>query len=188
VPLLALTSAKEYYHMSNSPPARHGEAPEPRENTNFVQVERSYLKNGRTLTRKSPLASEILMYLIEHMNKRDNAVVCSYQVLTETTGVSRRSVARAIKVLKDDNWIDAVKIGNATAYAVNARAFWRNARNQKRYAIFSATVIASETEQEDIDKPKPQLRYVPILEDGERHSVDADEELPPPDQRDLDLT
>ena len=95
------------------------------DNYNFVQVSRAYLKEWRALTRKSPIASEILMYLIENMGRTTNAVVCSYTTLMEITGVSRASVARAVKILKEDRWMQAVKIGNATAYCVNAKAFWQ---------------------------------------------------------------
>lgn len=158
------------------------------QNVNFVQVSRTYLKEWRALTRKSPLASEILMYLIEHMGRTTNAVVCSYVTLMEVTGVSRSSVARAIKVLKEDAWIDAVKIGNATAYGINARAFWQASRNQKKYAIFSATVIASASEQEGgvVEQSKP-LRYIPFVDPRTDRILSGGEALPPPDQQDLDL-
>ncbi|MDK8230816.1 plasmid replication initiation protein, partial [Escherichia coli] len=53
------------------------------DNYNFVQVSRAYLKEWRALTRKSPIASEILMYLIENMGRTTNAVVCSYTTLME---------------------------------------------------------------------------------------------------------
>lgn len=159
------------------------------ENYNFVQISRSYLKEWRALTRKNPLATEILMYLIEHMGRTTNAVVCSYRTLEEVTGVSRRTVARAIQTLKKDNWIESVKIGNATAYGVNARAFWQAKRNQKQYAIFQATVIASSSEQESDfhEKIKQPLRQIPFVGKAERVILNSDEQLPPPDQQDLDL-
>lgn len=159
-----------------------------RENFDFVQVSRSYLKDWRQLTKKNPLASEILMYFIEHMAKTTNAVVCSYDTLCDITGVSRRTVARAISVLKADSWIDAVKIGNATAYAINARAFWQTSRNMKKYAIFQATVIAGESEQdkEYLENAKKPIRHIPIIGDIGR-VVHNGEKLPPPDQQDLDL-
>lgn len=159
------------------------------ENYDFVQVSRGYLKQMRELARKSPLAHEILYYLVEHMGRTTNAVVVSYATLCEITGVSRPTVGRAIKLLKDDNWIDAVKIGNATAYCVNARVFWQAARNQKRYAKFQATVIASESEQESSYPKKSQekLTYIPILERNEKHLVNPSEKLDPPDQSDLDF-
>lgn len=157
-------------------------------NYDFVQVSRGYLKQMRSLARKNPLAHEILYYLVEHMGRTTNAVVVSYQTLCEVTGVSRPTVGRAIKVLKEENWIDAVKVGNATAYCVNARAFWQAARNQKKYAIFSATVIASESEQDSSypTKAKEKLTYIPILEREER-AIASNEKLPPPDQQDLEL-
>lgn len=157
-------------------------------NFNFVQVNRTYLKEWRTLTRKSPIASEILMYLVENMGRTTNAVVCSYTTLTEITGVSRASVARAVKILKEDRWIESIKIGNATAYCVNASAFWQAARNQKKYAIFQATVIASSTDQDSdfIEKSKQPLKYIPFVGKSERAIV-GNEELPPPDQQDLYL-
>jgi len=159
-----------------------------KDNYNFVQVNRAYLREWRSLTRKNPLSSEILMYLIENMGKTTNAVVCSYVTLTEVTGVSRSSVARAMKILKDDRWLESIKIGNATAYCVNASAFWQANRHQKKYAIFKATVIASATEQDSDfhDKAKQPLRFIPFVGKDERIVVSG-EELPPPDQKDIEL-
>lgn len=162
----------------------HGET----DNFNFVQLSRGYLQQMRKLARKSPIAHEILYYLVEHMGRTTNAVVCSYTTLCEITGVSRPTVGRAIKLLKEDNWIDTVKIGNSSAYCVNEKVFWQSGRNQRKYAIFSATVIASASEQESdyAEKPKHKLTYIPIIESGEAAIVGSDE-LPPPDQKDLDL-
>lgn len=158
-------------------------------NYNFVQVSRAYLKEWRTLTRKSPIASEILMYLVENMGRTTNAVVCSYTTLMEVTNVSRASVARAVKLLKDDRWVEAVKVGSATAYCVNANAFWQAGRNQKKYAIFQATVIASSSDQDNdfIEKSKQPLRYIPFVGEKTERPIIGNDELPPPDQKDLDL-
>ena len=159
------------------------------ENYNFVQLSRGYLKEMRGLARKSPVAHEILYYLVEHMGRTTNAVVCSRNVLAEVTGCSIATVGRAIRVLKDDNWIDTVKIGNASAYCVNERAFWQAGRNQRQYAVFSATIIAAASEQDSDfrEKAKQKLTYIPIIEDDDRMLVNADESLPPPDQADLEL-
>lgn len=166
-----------------------GEAHQEKDNYNFVQVSRGYLSQMRKLARKNPVAHEILYYLVEHMGRTTNAVVCSYKTLCEVTGVSRPTVGRAIKLLKDDNWIDTVKIGNANAYCVNERVFWQAARNQRQYAVFSATVIASASEQESNyrDKAKQKLTYIPIIEETDI-PITGDEDLPPPDQKDLDLS
>lgn len=158
------------------------------DNFNFVQLSRSYLNQMRKLARKSPVAHEILYYLVEHMGRTTNAVVCSYTTLCEITGVSRPTVGRAIKLLKEDNWIDTVKIGNSSAYCVNERVFWQAGRNQRKYAIFSATVIASASEQDSdyAEKAKQKLTYIPIIEPNDI-AITGNEELPPPDQQDLPL-
>jgi len=159
------------------------------DNYNFVQLSRTYLKEMRELARKNPLAHEILYYLVEHMGRTTNAVVVSYKTLQEVTSTSRSTVGRAIKLLKDDSWVDSVKIGSATAYAVNARVFWQAGRNQKEYAIFSATVVASASEQDSDfrEKANHKLKHVPIIQNNERAQVNTSEILPPPDQSEIDL-
>lgn len=163
-------------------------AHEPEDNYNFVQISRGYLQQMRKLARKSPVAHEILYYLVEHMGRTTNAVVCSRKVLSEITGCSIATVGRAIKTLKDDNWIDTIKIGTANAYCVNERVFWQAKKNQRKYAIFSATVIASASEQDSDynEKAKQKLTYIPIIEPNDI-PITGNEDLPPPDQKDLDL-
>jgi len=170
------------------PPNEPSEAHPSTDNYNFVQVSRSYLREMRGLARKSPVAHEILYYLVEHMGRTTNAVVCSRNVLAEVTGCSIATVGRAIRVLKDDNWIDTVKIGNASAYCVNERAFWQAGRNQRQYAVFSATVIAAASEQDSDfrEKAKQRLTYIPVIEDSDI-AVAGNDPLPPPDQQDLDI-
>lgn len=161
---------------------------EDRDNFNFVQLQKNYMKEWRALVKKNQLAIEIMFYFMEVMGRTTNAVVCSYKTLQEVTGYSRPSVARAIKLLKDERWIDSVRIGSATAYAVNERIAWQAARNQRKYAVFSATVVASETEQEkNYEKvsAKP-LKHIPFVGNDERALV-GNEKNPPPDQDELEL-
>ena len=79
--------------------------------------------------------------------------------------MSRPTVGRAIKLLKDDQWIDTVKIGNANAYCVNERVFWQAGRNQRKYAIFSNSYrICHRSESDFQEKAKQKLTYIPIIE------------------------
>ncbi|HCH5615190.1 replication/maintenance protein RepL [Vibrio parahaemolyticus] len=157
------------------------------DNYNFVQVQKSHMKQWRELIQKQPLSAEIMFYFMEVMGKNTNAVVCSYKTLQEVTGYSRPSVGRAIKTLKDMNWIDSVKVGSATAYAVNERIVWQSGKNQRRYAMFSATVVASESEQEKgFAENNHKIKHIPFIERTERVIVSNDE-LPPPDQQELNL-
>ena len=92
--------------------------------------------------------------------------LCSYTTLCEITGVSRPTVGRAIKLLKDDQWIDTVKIGNANAYCVNERVFWQAGRNQRKYAISLSNSyrICHRSESDFQEKAKQKLTYIPIIE------------------------
>lgn len=161
---------------------------EERKNLNFVQWDRSVMKPHRELIRKSPLAAEILSFLVESMDK-SNAVVCSYKVLQEVTGYKRSSVANAIKVLKDDMWVQAVKIGTANAYVVNSAAFWATSAKGKAYSQFHATVIAAESEQEQTFEQLQSLKLkrVPVWDRKAERPVLGSDELPPPDQKDMEL-
>lgn len=161
---------------------------EDRDNFNFVQLQKNYMKEWRALVKKNQLSVEIMFYFMEVMGRTTNAVVCSYKTLQEVTGYSRPSVARAIKHLKDERWIDSVRVGSATAYAVNEKIAWQAARNQRKYAVFSATVVASESEQDKGYKQisaKP-LKHIPFVGNDERALV-GNEQGTPPDQNELEL-
>lgn len=173
------------------PPAAHGpgENDGADKNYDFVQISKRTMHAWGELCLQKPLAAKILFMLVERMGRSNNAVVCSYATLTEITGKSRTSVANAIKVLKQQNWIATVKVGSATAYCVNEKVAWQASRTQRRYALFSATVIASETEQDKREiESKTKLKSVPFFDkkSGERIMI-GPEKMPPPDQGDLDL-
>lgn len=159
-------------------------ANEPR-NVNFVQWDRRSMAAFRGLTSKNPLAAEMLIWMAEKMG-RDNALVCSYETLMSITGKSRPTVARAIKVLKEDSWVQAVRIGSATAWVINSAVFWTSSAHGKQYSQFHATVIASRDEQDESELAKKDLLRPPMWRSGER-PVPGPQDLPPPDQKDLEL-
>lgn len=157
----------------------------PKENANFVQLKDNSLRAIQGLIQKSPVSAQILFFFIEKMGKLNNSVICSYQTLMEVTGYSRATVSRAIKHLKDHNWIDTVKVGSATAYCVNAQIAWRAANNQRHYAIFSSTVVASSSENSDFESNK-KLRYIPhefglLVEDADIYETYLDDDNDEPD-------
>ena len=98
----------------------------------------------------------------------------------------RESVNRALKYLREHNFIQSVKAGGATVYVVNSKVAGRGNRGE-RYAAFGADVLAIEAEQEQdlIDDPRP-LKSVPKLIEGERLLV-GNEPIDPPDQGELEL-
>lgn len=133
----------------------------PKENSNFVQIKNQYLKDIQNLIADSPVSAQILFFFIEKMGRYNNSVVCSYQTLIEITGYSRATIGRSIKYLKQHKWIDTVKVGSATAYCVNAQVAWRSSNNQRHYAVFSSTVVATSTEQNSDFLTDKKLKHIP---------------------------
>ena len=161
-----------------------------RKNFNFLQIEKSTLRDLRRLTAQSVPAAQVLMLLGEKMNKA-NAVVCSYKVLSEITGYGRTTLHNAIKLLEGERWVQVVKVGSANAYIVNSRVFWQDTGAKKRHASFHATIMATESEQDEgyIENwDGVEMRQFPILnrKDGEQVTVPSSD-LPPPDQKELEL-
>ena len=78
---------------------------------------------------------------------RQNALVCSYETISKITGLGRTTLYKAIKYLKNHNWIEVIKIGTANAYIINSRVFWQS-YGDKRLSVFHATIVASSDEQD----------------------------------------
>jgi len=150
----------------------------------FVQVTRGYLSEMRKLQDKSPMALSVLLFLTERMT-RQNAIVISQPTLAEILKCNPSSIYRAINLLRSENWIQVVKIGQTNGYLVNSRVVWRS-HQDKRYGYFNAEVIASETEQvQTVEELENQhLKHIPNVKVGEM-MVSDNAALPPPDQKDL---
>lgn len=139
-----------------------------KKNLNFVQLYKQHLMDLRRLTSKDSNALTILLIMVEKMNKQ-NALVISQRNLEKITGKSRTTVHRAIKVLREERFIEVIKIGTANAYVVNANVFWQDDHEKKnKFAIFDATVVASLDEQdqeyqENWDGIK--IKSIPVLND-----------------------
>lgn len=114
---------------------------------NFVQVNKDYYKAEDWLMAKSPIAYRIFKFLINGMDDY-NAVICSYKVLQENFGVSQDTVRRAIKLLKEKQYIEVYKSGTSNVYAINKNIVWNSWGTNYDYAKFGANIILSESEQE----------------------------------------
>jgi hypothetical protein len=157
-----------------------------KKNSNFVQIEKRALKELRGLIDRNPTAAKVLTIIAEKMN-RQNALVCSYDTLSKITNLSRATLSRTIKVLKNEHWIQVVKVGTANAYVVNSRVFWQS-YGDKKMTAFNAAIMASSDEQEEPleNWDNVQLKHFPFL-NHEDEAIITNEELPPPDQEEIDF-
>lgn len=134
---------------------------------NWYQVNKEYYKQEDWLMSKSPIAYRIFKFLINNMDGY-NSVICSYKVLQETFLVSQDTVRRAIKILKDKQYIDVYKSGTSNVYCVNKNIVWSSWGSNYKYAKFGANIILSESEQEEQAKIKiksEKIKQVTIKEE-----------------------
>jgi len=118
-------------------------------NHNFVQVYRDQLLQLRKLTHKNKTALSVLLLLVEKMNKQ-NSLIISQNTMIKILGKSRQTISKSINILKNEKFIDIVKVGSANAYIINANVFWQHSQIMKdKTAIFTATVFAVGEEQEE---------------------------------------
>lgn len=151
----------------------------------YYMMSRAAEKNLRSLQKTHPAASLIFSVIREHMQIGTSAVTISNTALAAIVGRSRATVTRAIKHLSDHCYVQIVKTGNVNTYIVNERVAFAGSAGQ-RSAVFSATVVAHECEQEEGWDNVKKLKTVPIIYEEERIIL-GDESLPPPDQHDLNL-
>lgn len=153
----------------------------------YYMMTRSAEKNLRALQKANPAASLVFSIIREHMQIGSNAVTVSNSALCKMIGRSRATVTRAIKHLSEHNYVQIIKTGNVNTYVVNEQIAFSGTVGQRK-AVFSATVIAHESEQEAGFNDVKKLKAVPMIYDElEERVILGTDEVPPPDQQDLDL-
>lgn len=130
----------------------------------WFQVNKDYYKAEDWLMAKSPIAYRIFKFLINNMDGY-NSVVCSYAVLQEYFEVSKPTITRAIKLLKDKKYVEVYKSGTSNVYAINKNIVWNSWGTNYKYAKFGANIILSESEQEQQAEIKTErMKQVTIKE------------------------
>lgn len=137
----------------------------------WVQTERAVHEAWAELCNTKPRAAALLHIMVAHMDSRA-ALVASRETLAELAKVSVATIKRSVADLKAGHWIQVVQVGGkggVNAYAINSRVAWGDERKHLAFAAFTATVLASRSEQEpqDLIEASP-LRRIPTLYRGER--------------------
>ena len=123
------------------------EVHETKNRANFWQFNKddSVQESVAKMIMANKFAVVVFLLLARKMNK-SNAIIMSQETLVNITGKSRSTVSRAISDLKKHKYIDVIKVGTANAYVINSEILW-GGKAQQRHAVFSATVVASLSEQ-----------------------------------------
>ena len=152
----------------------------------WAQINLEASEDLRGLMRRNRWAAELVLALIERMEPGGGGVVvCSRETMRELLGCSMPTVDRALRTIITEGWAQRIKVGGASALAINSRVAWIGPRGDLAQAVFSATVIASRSEQDAIALNPPPLRPIPVMLIGEEALLQGPGQEPP-SQPDLD--
>lgn len=132
-------------------------------NKNFVQLYRDNMKAIRWLSSNNSTALELFLFILEHMD-HTNALGCSYAIFEDALGKSKPTITRAIKVLKDNGFIDVLKMGTSNVYIINHEVAWASWDNKKKYCKFNGNMLISHKENKDYAY-KSNSQKIKILSD-----------------------
>jgi hypothetical protein len=151
----------------------------------YYMMSRTAEKNLRALQKENPTAALVFSVIRENMQIGTNAVTISNGALCKIIGKSRATITRAISHLSNHQYVQIIKTGNSNTYVVNEKVAFAGSVGQRK-AVFSATIVAHECEQEEGWNQVKKLKAIPIIYEGERIILGNDS-IPPPDQTDLDF-
>lgn len=151
-------------------------------NRNFVQLNRSFMMDLARLGKESSTAFTVFMFISQNMDG-NNALCISMKALEEALGLSRSTLSRAVKCLKEKGWLCVLKTGTSNVYIINPDIEWTSWANQKQYCKFTTNVIVTPSENIDFMKNgKATTRYKHVedsfIESMKTRQLGANEQLP----------
>lgn len=117
-----------------------------RGNVDFTMLYNKNIDAIRELGKENANALSLFLFLIEKMDQ-ENTLIVSMTTLSEIFNVSRVTIDKRVRVLKERNFIDVYKSGNTNVYAINAEIAWKTWENKREYAQFRSSVLISKSEQ-----------------------------------------
>lgn len=134
------------------------EREEARRNRNFVQFYRNHITEFRYLMELNPVSAKLFLFIMEYMDNL-NALVCSYSIFEDSLGISKPTVTRAIKILKDNGFLSVLKVGTSNVYILNQKVVWSSWENQKKYCQFEGKVLVAHSENRNFDNDLQVQRF-----------------------------
>lgn len=140
---------------------------------NFLQVNKDSYKAEDWLMKESPVAYRLLRFLAQNMDNY-NALICSYVVLQEELGYSRATLSRAVKLLKEKNFIQILRSGVTNIYIINKELYWHSYGSNFSRCEFNAKIIISSEEQDEQDKAEIKAKRYKMLVTEDKSNADEE--------------
>lgn len=146
-----------------------------KKNRNFIQLYRTGIDSLTELATANSTAFKLMMFLMKNMDGT-NALVVSNNALQEILQLSKATICRSVKYLKDSGYICVLKTGTSNAYIVNPELAWTSYEYQKQYCKFSATVLLTSTENAEYLQNRQSFNRFKTIDDDFINSVKANRE------------
>ena len=114
----------------------------------WTQFNNDHTKELMMLAMNYPKAHAILYFLVDQMDQY-NAVICSYDVLSQVFGKSRQTISKSVKMLEKMGFIAILKSGTSNVYTINDKVYWKSWGNNHKYSKFPANIVLSLDEQDE---------------------------------------
>lgn len=155
----------------------------------WLQVEKKAHRAMALFGAKNGTALAVLHLLTGRLNRGTNAVIMSHEAIASALGITSRTARDSTKKLEAAKFVQVLKSGTSNVYVINSRVAWQGVRGM-RHASFNADLVVVEQEQDrpvdELIEESKSLQHVPILDFNERLLV-GNEDLPPPDQQEMEL-
>ncbi len=117
-------------------------------NKRFVQLsDPDGILAQEALTRAHPAAASLFLFFMRKIDA-DNCLIVSQEIIADYMRTSVRTAQRAIKFLKDNNYIQVYKTGSSNVYTLNADIVWKSDGEGRVNALLTGKVMLSLAEQE----------------------------------------
>lgn len=147
----------------------------------WAQINLDVRDKVRSLMKENPNAYIIWDWMVDKMGPY-NSLLCSYTVMQEALNMSRSTVSRAIKLLKERGFIVIKKSAASNVYLLNDNVVWKSWGKNIKFCEFPSNVILSASEQTEKETKKvtrnaPQIALKEEPNEELEEALDASEEF-----------
>lgn len=91
---------------------------------NCIRLNRDSMMDIAKLGSEKPTAFKVFMFISQNMDS-NNSLVVSMKALEEALGLSRTTLSRTVKYLKENGWLCISKFGTFNVYTINPEIAWK---------------------------------------------------------------
>lgn len=117
--------------------------------------------------------------LMTKLSDRTNALIVGVKTIADCLGISKEMVNKAIKTLKDNQFVQSAKVGNSTVYLLNPDIAYKGYGKFHGLCQFQGSIVLNADEAKQIKKLKKMVvnkatKTAFIMNNGEMKEVPLD--------------